>query len=98
MMSLRGNPVEQPARLPDGRRALVRVAVPDDAYIARRDRDTVALELHVEGELAAVVNTVLSADDDSAGLELAREAVSGLESGRLEPTASALEPLADQLR
>ena len=97
-VSLRGNPVEQPATLPDGREAVVRVAVADDPYIARKELNTVALELRVDGELAAVVNTVLDADQESEALELAREVVSGLQSGALEPTAGALEPLADELR
>lgn len=97
-MSLRQNPVEQSVTLPDGRSALVRVAVPEDDYIAREELDTVAIELHVAGELAGVVNTVLSADDDDAARELVLEVVSGLGSGRLEPTAGALESLADRLR
>ena len=97
-MSLRGNPVEQAATLPDGRSARIRVAVPDDPYIPKKELDTVALELHLDGELAAVVNTVLGADQESEALDLAREVVSGLEAGTLEPTAGALEPLAVQLR
>jgi hypothetical protein len=50
-VSLRGHVVEQSARLPDGRTALVRIAVADDGYIRRRDLDTVALELRVDGRL-----------------------------------------------
>jgi len=38
------------------------------------------------------------ADQVSEALQLAREVVAGLESGDLEPTAAALEPLADQPR
>ena len=97
-MSLRKNPVEQSVTLPDRRSALVRVAVPDDDYVAQEELDTVAIELHLDGELAGVVNTVLSADDDEGARELVLEVVSGLESGRLEPTAEALESLADELR
>ena len=97
-MSLRGNSVEQTATLPDGRSARVRVAVPDDPYIPRKELDTVSLELHVDGEVAAVVNTVLSADQESEALALVREVVTGLESGALAPTAGALEPLALRLR
>jgi hypothetical protein len=41
---------------------------------------------------------VLEADQSSEALALAREIVAGLESGKLEPTAAALEPLADQPR
>ena len=97
-MSLRGQPVEQTARLPDGRSALVRVAIADDPYIARSELDTVTLELLLDGQHAAAVNTVLDPDQTSEALDLAREVVAGLESGELEPTAGALEPLADRLR
>ena len=41
---------------------------------------------------------MLDADQASEALQLAREIVQGLESGKLEPTAAALEPLADQPR
>ena len=97
-MSLRGAPVEQTATLPDGREARVRVGVPDDPYIAKAELDTVSLELWIDGGLAATVNTVLDPDETSEARQLAREVVRGLESGQLEPTAGALEPLADTLR
>jgi hypothetical protein len=97
-MSLRGRPVEQTARLPDGREARVRVGVPDDPYIAKRELDTVTVELLLDGTHAAAVNTVLDPDQSREARELAREIVAGLESGKLEPTASAIEPLADELR
>jgi hypothetical protein len=97
-VSLRGRPVEQTASLPDGREVQVRVGVPDDSYIARRELDTVDVELFVDGRAIAAVNTVLDADQASEALQLAREVVQGLESGKLEPTAAALEPLADQPR
>ena len=97
-MSLRGRPVEQTASLPDGREVQVRVGVPDDSYIPRRELDTVDVELFVDGRAVAAVNTVLDADQASEALQLAREIVAGLESGKLEPTAAALEPLADQPR
>ncbi|TML35202.1 MAG: hypothetical protein E6G24_02210 [Actinobacteria bacterium] len=97
-MSLRGRPVEQTASLPDGREVQVRVGVPDDSYIPRREIDTVDVELFVDGRAVAAVNTVLDADQASEALQLAREIVAGLESGKLEPTAAALEPLADQPR
>jgi hypothetical protein len=97
-MSLRGQPIERIATLPDGRDIRVRVGVPDDSYIAKRDLNTVDVELF-EGERSlAFVNTVLDADQTSEGLALAREIVDGLESGELEPTAAAIEPLADTLR
>ena len=97
-MTLRGQPIEEPVELPDGRTGLVRVGVPDDSYIPRRELDTVALELVLDGRVAATVNTVLAVDQTDAALELAREAAAGLEAGELEPTAAALEPLAETLR
>jgi hypothetical protein len=97
-MSLRGEPIERTATLPDGRAIRVRVGVPDDGYIPKRELDTVDVELF-EGERSlAFVNTVLDADQTSEALELAREIVRGLESGELQPTAGAIEPLADTLR
>ena len=98
-MSLRGEPIEATAKLPDGRVVRVRIGVPDDSYIAKRELDTVDIELLlVGGNHLAAVNTVLEADQVSEARELAREIVAGLESGTLEPTAGALEPLADQPR
>lgn len=97
-MSLRGRPVEQSAIAKDGREILVRVGVPEDPYIPRRELDTVAVELIADGRPLATVNTVLSPDQESEAHELAREIVAGLESGELEPTAGAIEPLADRLR
>jgi hypothetical protein len=97
-MSLRGTRIEETAALPDGRRVSVLVGVPDDPYIPRRELETVDVEL-VEGErVIAAVNTVLDPDQESEARELAREIAQGLESGELEPTAGAIEPLADQLR
>jgi hypothetical protein len=97
-VSLRGRPIEKSAKLPDGREVTVRVGVPDDSYIPRRELDTVDVELFFDGRHLAAVNTVLSATQESEALQLAREVVAGLESGDLEPTAAALEPLADQPR
>jgi hypothetical protein len=98
-VSLRGEPIEATAKLPDGREVRVRIGVPDDSYIAKRELDTVDIELLlVGGNHLAAVNTVLEADQVSEARELAREIVTGLESGKLEPTAGALEPLADQPR
>jgi hypothetical protein len=96
-VSLRGRTIEEEAVLPDGRQALVRVGVLEDPYIAKRDLDTVAIELLVDGQHAAAVNTVLDVDDESAGVRLARQIAAGLASGELQPTAGALEPLADTL-
>ena len=83
--------------LPDGRAALVRVGVPDDSYVAKKELDTVAVEIVLDERVAATVNTVLSVDQESEALALAREIVGGLESGSLEPTAGAIEPLADRI-
>ena len=49
------------------------------------------------GEHVAGVSTVLSADDVVAARALLREVVDGLQAGSLEPTAGALEPLADSV-
>ena len=97
-MSLRGAPLEADAVLPDGTTVHVRIGVPDDGYIKKRDLDTVAIELSAHGEHVAAVNTVLDADETTEALGLLREIVDGLESGDLAPTAGAIEPLADRLR
>ena len=97
-MSLRGNPVTEKVRLPDGREGEIRVAVPDDPYVAKRELDTVALELRVEEQVVAALNTVLEAQQTSEARQLAREIADGLRAGRLEPTAGALQPLAEQRR
>jgi len=77
----------------------VRVGIAEDSYIPRRELDTVVLELWDEGrgEHLAGVATVLSADDVGAARALLREAVAGLSDGSIEPTAGALEPLADSV-
>ena len=97
-MTLRGNPVEESATLPDGRTATVRVGIAEDGYVKKSELDTVAIELVVGDSVAAALNTVLDPDQTSEALELAREIVAGLESGELEATAGAIEPLADRLR
>lgn len=86
------------ATMPDGRTVEVFVGVPDDPYIPRRELDTVDVELRSDGEVLAAVNTVLDADQDGEARQLAREIVGGLEGGSLQPTAGAIEPLADELR
>ena len=96
-MSLRTRPVEQNATLPDGRVATVRVAVAPDSYIAERELSTVSVELVIADEVAASVNSVLEPRHELEARSLAREIVAGLESGELEPTAGASEPLADRL-
>jgi hypothetical protein len=97
-VSLRGEPVEATAALPDGRAVRVRVGVPEDSYIAQRELETVDVELFDGEQHLAAVNTVLDPDQTSEARALAREIVAGLEAGELEPTAAALEPLADQPR
>ena len=94
-MSLNGNPVELTAKLPDGREVLVRIGVPDDPYIAKRELHTVDVELTSGGEHLAAVNSVLLPEQESEALALARHIRDGLESGELEPTAGAIAPLAD---
>jgi len=98
-MSLRGEPVERKATLPDGRVVSVRVGIAEDSYIPRRELDTVVLELWDErrGEHLAGVTTILSADAVEAANALVRQVVDGLEAGSLEPTAGALEPIADSV-
>ena len=76
----------------------VHVGVPEDPYIARSELETVDVELHAEGTVLAAVNTVLDPDQEGEARELAREIARKLESGELEPTAGAIEPLADTLR
>ena len=94
-MSLNGNPVELTATLPDGREVLIRIGVPDDSYIAKREIHTVDVELSSGGEHLAAVNSVLLPDQESEALALARHIRDGLQSGELEPTAGAIGPLAD---
>ena len=98
-MSLRGGPIEQEVKLPDGRVVTVRVGLAEDSYIPRRELDTVVLELWDprRGEHLAGVATILSADDVDAARTLLRRAVAGLGDGSLAPTAGALEPLADSV-
>ena len=90
-MSLRGEPIEMTAALPDGRSVRVWIGVPEDSYIRRRELDTVDIELSlVGGNHLAAVNTVLEPGQVSEARALAREIVAGLESGALEPTAAAM--------
>jgi len=97
-VSLRGRPIEKTATLPDGGEVQIRVGIPEDSYIPRRELDTVDIELFAEGRAIAAVNTVLSVNQEREALQLAREVKQGLESGQLEPTAGAIEPLAEELR
>jgi len=94
-VSLRGNPVLESATLPDGREAEIWIGIPTDDYVPARELETVVLELRVNGEVAAALNTLLEPEQTSEALALARHIGEGLASGQLEPTAGALEPLAD---
>ena len=96
-MSLRSHPLEEEVTLPDGRLVRVRVGVPEDGYLKRRELQTVAVELYGDGEHLAAVHPILRPDQTSEGVALLREIVSGLASGSLVPTAGAIEPLADTL-
>jgi hypothetical protein len=98
-MSLRGQPLEQEVKLPDGRVIAVRVGVAEDSYIPRRELDTVVLELWdaSRGEHLAGVATLLSAGDVDPARSLLNQVVRGLGDGSLAPTAGALEPLADSV-
>ena len=97
-VSLRSTPITRPVTLPDGREVVVRVGVAEDSYIAKRELDTVALELLEEGRVIATVNTVLEASNEEGASELARETADRLGKGEVEPTAGGIEPLADELR
>ena len=96
-MSLRGRPVEQEATLPNGRRVVVRVAVAVDSYIPRRERHTVTLELLTEDRVEATVNTVLAPNQVGEARKLVEAVATKLQSGELQPTAAAIEPLADRI-
>jgi hypothetical protein len=97
-MSLRGEPLEADVSIPDGTTVHVRIGVPDDSYIPKRELDTVTVELSANGEHIAAVTSVLAADQASEARALLREIVSGLASGDVSPTAGAIERLADRLR
>jgi hypothetical protein len=97
LVSLRSTGIEQSTLLPDGRPVVVWVGVPDDPYIDKGELDTVALEVRVDDEVAATLDTVLAPSQDSEARRLVRAVASGLEDGSLEPTAGDLEPLADTI-
>ena len=96
-MSLRGRPVEREVKLPSGRNVVVRVAVAVDSYLPRRERHTVTLELLDEDRVEATVNTVLAPSQVGEARKLADEVATKLQSGELQPTASAIEPFADSI-
>src|SRR5205823_11836063 len=92
-MSLRGEPIEAVATMPDGRSVRVWIGVPEDSYIAKRDLDTVDIELSlVDGNHLAAVNTVLEVKQVSEPRAPARVVVAARQSGNLEPAARAPGP------
>jgi hypothetical protein len=93
-VSLRGNPISEAAVLPDGRTVRIDLRVLDDEYIRERS-DTVTLELRDGEEVLASLATVLEPEQTSEARKLAQELRRRLEDGTLEPTAGAIEPLAD---
>jgi hypothetical protein len=95
-VSLRTDPIEKTVATPDGRELRVRVGVAPDPYIDERERKTVDLEVFEGERPLAALNTVLGVRDDSAAMALVRDVVAGLGEGSLEPTAQALEPLANR--
>ena len=97
-MTLHETTALETVRLPDGREATVRVGVLPDPYIDRSEIDTVSIEVTIDGEHAAFVNTVLEPEQTEEAASLAREVAAGLRSGELEPTVAAIEPLGERLR
>ena len=97
-MSLRGAPIEEPVTLPDGRTLLLRIGVPDDPYVPKRELSTVVVEALEDGRGVAAVTTVLTPDDTSEARTMLRELVDGLASGSVAPTASAIETVVDRPR
>jgi hypothetical protein len=96
-VSLRGRPIVQTASLADGREIRVRVGVPEDSYIPRRELETVDVNLFDGGQALAAVNTVLGPEQGGgarAGAGDRRRPRIG-QPGR---TAAAIEPLADRPR
>lgn len=96
-MSLRGNPIEEQANLPSGRHVLIKIGVPDDPYIAKKELSTVDVELWNGNALLGVVNSILRPDQDSEARAMARLIKQKLEAGEIEPTAGDIEPFADSL-
>jgi hypothetical protein len=96
-MSLRTYTIERELVLPDGRQARIRLGLAQDSYIDRKDQETVVLELRIGDHVVAALNTLLDPEQEDEGAALVREVVAGLEEGRLEPTAEALDQYAERL-
>src|SRR5581483_2714892 len=97
-MTLRGEPVEVTATLPDGHELVVRIGVPEDSYVPARKRSTVDVELLEDGRGLAAVTTLLAPEQTSEALELARAIAARLEEGSIEPTAAAIEAVVEPPR
>ena len=97
-MSLRQSSIEQELTLPDGRTAELRIGMAHDSYIPEREEETVVIEIRIGGRVAASLNTVLDPEQEDEANELAREVIAALATGRIPPTAGALEQYADRLR
>jgi hypothetical protein len=96
-MSLRAAPVVEHARLQGGGSVEIWVGVPEDSYIAARDRTTVDLQLREGTNVLASVMTALDPDDDGPARRLAREVRTAIEADEIPLTAAALEPFVDRL-
>ena len=59
--------------------------------------NTVVLELRIGRGVAAVLGTILGAEQVSEARHLAERVREGLVSGELEPTAHSLGPLTDEI-
>jgi hypothetical protein len=79
--------------LPDGREAFVRVGLFENDYVPRRQIDTVTLDLVIDDEVEATVETLLRPEQDREALLLAHKIAEALASGELEPNAGAIEPV-----
>jgi hypothetical protein len=96
-MSLRGRPIEERAALPGGGEVLIRVGVLPDPYVAKKQLDTVTIELELGGEHIGAVTTLLDPKQESEARAMAREVKAGIEAGEIEPTAAAIEVYADRI-
>jgi hypothetical protein len=96
-VSLRGRMIEERAALPDGGEVLIRIGVLPDPYVAKKQLDTVTIELERAGEHIAAVTTMLTPEQESEALAMAREVKAGIEAGEFEPTAAAIEVYADRI-
>jgi hypothetical protein len=98
-VSLRQNPVQGTATLPDGRVVDVRVGVPQDDYVPADEQTTVALTVAWQHDghehVLAALNTVLAPEHEAEAEELVRGILVALSSGEVEPDAGGLERFAD---